>query len=84
MKSKQTQEERIKNKLIRDGFITRNECIKNYITRLSAYILILKKEGWEFEVKDKNGDYMYKTTKCPLQTRTMTLSNGEVIKQLIR
>jgi len=45
------------------GNITRNECLAAYISRLGAIINILKKEGWVFESKYVNGDYVYKTVK---------------------
>ena len=55
-----SQESRIKRKLNRDGFITRNECLKNYISRLGAVIFTLKKENYEFKAEDmENGDYRY-------------------------
>jgi hypothetical protein len=54
--------DRVKFKLKRDGFITRNECLSQYpaITRLSAHILTLKKEGYQFKVEDDGRDYKYK------------------------
>ncbi len=58
-KMKKTQLTRVKMKLKRDGFITRNECIRNYITRLSAIILILRNQGWDFKTSDIKGDYKY-------------------------
>ncbi len=61
---KKSQLERVKHKLRTDGYITRNEALKNYISRLGALIVILKEMGWEFEAKyiDKNGgkDFIYK------------------------
>lgn len=49
------------------GKITRNKCLRNYISRLGAIICDLKKDGYEFtgeyiEVKTPFGignDYMY-------------------------
>jgi len=56
-----SQIDRIKGKLKRDGFITRNECLQQYpaITRLSAHILTLKKEGYQFKVEEDKRDYKY-------------------------
>jgi len=69
MKSKKSQKERIISKLLKDKFVTRNECLKNFISRLSAIILELKNEGWEFKpefIKTPNGeDYKYTVTKIP-------------------
>lgn len=54
---KKTQLQRVRNKLMRDGFITRNECLKNYISRLSAIIYTLQKEGMMFITEESGGDY---------------------------
>lgn len=57
---KQTQEQRVIYKLRRDGFITRNECLKVYIARLAARIEDLEKQGWQFKAERmKNGDFRY-------------------------
>lgn len=84
MKTKLTQKQRIEKRLLDVGHISRNECIRNYITRLSAYILELKEEGWEFETKDTGHDYYYKVVKHPYKQIIRTLSNGEVIKTLVK
>lgn len=76
---KQTQRQRVISKLLKDGFITRNECLRVYISRLSAIIQVLEVEGWEFEAKDKEGDYIYKITKCPLTKQVYKLPNGEEV-----
>jgi len=56
-----SQKQRIIGQLQKYGFITRNACLKNYISRLGAIIFDLKQEGYEFEAKDmENGDYIYK------------------------
>lgn len=54
-----TQEDRIKHKLRVDGYVTRNEAIRNFITRLSAIILDLKYQGWDFKTEKVGGDYKY-------------------------
>lgn len=63
---KESQLERIKGKLKRDGFITRNECLKNYISRLGARINDLRNEGWNIKserIKTPYGeDYKYTLT----------------------
>jgi len=48
-KPKITQLQWVKDKLKKDGFITRNECLSNYISRLGAIISVLKEQGYEFE-----------------------------------
>ena len=68
----QTQEKWVKERLIANGKITRNECLRAYISRLGAIICNLKKEGWDFEtsyqkVETQYGwtgkDYIYKLKK---------------------
>lgn len=51
MKTKATQKSRIVKRLLEYGQISRNACLANYISRLSGYILELRKEGWDFETK---------------------------------
>lgn len=46
----QTQQQWVVEQLKKHGFVTRNQCLRNYITRLSAIIFELKdKKGFEFE-----------------------------------
>ena len=42
------------------GEISRNECLRNYFSRLGARINDLKRMGWQFETEKRNGDYVYK------------------------
>ena len=59
----QTQLEWVKKQIEEQGFITRNQCLRNYISRLGAIIADLKKEGYLFEAyyqKTEHGkDYIY-------------------------
>ena len=59
-------------KYIRDnGYISRNWCIRKFITRLSAIIFILKEKGYSFETKKIGatngavGDFIYTATEMP-------------------
>ena len=64
---KKTQLERVKYKLKIDKFITRNEALKNRITRLGAIICLLERENYIFEAYytiDKK-DYIYKVIYFP-------------------
>lgn len=54
-----TQKERVSKRLRERGVIYRNECIRNYITRLGAIIQTLEDEGWKFEAEHWRGDYRY-------------------------
>lgn len=65
----QTQRDWVKGRLVANGKITRNECLREYISRLGAIICDLKKDGWDFDtsyvkVESKYGwtgkDYVYK------------------------
>lgn len=64
----ETQLKLVKEKLETKGFITRNECLNLYITRLSAIIFKLKEMGYEIigrripTSKDKY-DYRYELVK---------------------
>lgn len=59
----------IVSQLKEKGEISRNTALKNYISRLGAYIWDLKKEGWKFKtetVKTPYGkDYVYKVVSEP-------------------
>jgi hypothetical protein len=57
---KLSQKKRIIGQLKQFGFITRNSCLKNSISRLGSIICNLKSEGYEFETSDMpDGDYKY-------------------------
>ena len=77
-----TQEQRIKKRLIERGEISRNECIRNYITRLSAIIFDLKEEGWDFDPKKVGNDYVYKVIKSPIK-KTVPLMTQEGTVRLL-
>jgi hypothetical protein len=62
----------VKNKLLYDGEISRNEALQNFISRLSGYILKLKKEGWEIsdgEYRKEHGgkNYYYTLISSPFK-----------------
>lgn len=60
---KQTQMKWIETQLSKKGKITRNECLRKYISRLGARISDLKARGYKFKTyykSTKNGmDYVY-------------------------
>ena len=64
---KLSQKNRIIRKLKADGFVTRNECLKVYISRLGAIICDLSKEGWIFHAYNKDGDYVYEVVENPIK-----------------
>lgn len=59
-----TQQSFVIEQLIVNGFITRNFCLRNYISRLGAIICDLRKKGFRFNpeyIDSYNGkDYIYR------------------------
>jgi len=58
----ESQLSKVKRKLIKDGFVSRNWCLERYISRLSSIIYILKDKGWAFRTEGKRGergDFLY-------------------------
>ena len=53
------QREWVMNELEFNGEVSRNTALKNYISRLSAIINCLKKEGYKFETEHRKGDFVY-------------------------
>lgn len=56
---KKTQYNIVLRHLIKYGYVTRNWCLRRYVSRLSAIIYVLKKQGYRFEISRKGGDYKY-------------------------
>jgi hypothetical protein len=69
---KKSQLERIRGVLDRDGYISRNACLRDYITRLAARIADLEDEGWKFETKKVGNDFVYRVVERP-KARQLTL-----------
>lgn len=63
MNVNQTQKEFVKSELAKHGFITRNKCLKKYVSRLASYICQLKGEGYEFDSKEIETSNSYGTQK---------------------
>lgn len=63
---KKTQLEWVLHRLTKYGHITRNQCLRAYISRLGAIIAKLKSQGYQFQAHyktTKSGkDYVYKLT----------------------
>lgn len=63
----------VENELIKNRRITRNFCLRNYISRLGAIISVLKDNGYVFEAKyveietpfGKGKDFEYSVVKFP-------------------
>lgn len=52
---KKSQKQRVINRLLERGEISRNQCLANYISRLSAIIQDLEEDGWIFETERRGG-----------------------------
>ncbi len=59
-----TQIEFVKVHLLKNGSISRNFALNNYITRLGAIIHLLKKEGWEIDTQKKDYITCHEWAKC--------------------
>jgi len=67
-----SQKERVIGQLLNTGRISRNLCLQNFISRLSAIIQVLESEGWIFETDRKEGDYIYFVRFCPYKKEQLT------------
>ena len=56
----------MKNELKLHGFITRNKCLRNYISRLSAIIFVLRDEGFA-EIRKQKAETMNKAIEAKIQ-----------------
>jgi hypothetical protein len=70
VKDFRSQQEWVVTQLDKNGYISRNQCLRNYITRLSAIIYDLRQAGWDFAtyyVATSGGskDYKYELIKRP-------------------
>lgn len=65
---KKTQRMWVEEQLLETGEISRNYCLANFISRLSAIIQDLEADGWVFETRKREGDYVYKLVDRPQKT----------------
>ena len=80
MNSQRTQQAWVKSQLRLNGQISRNEALRNFISRLGAIILTLKKEGWDFESGyDGHRNYVYKVKSAPV-VRKIEIINGRAVE----
>lgn len=70
---KNSQLQLVKKQLLETGQVSRNWCLQNYISRLSALVLLLKEDGFEIEgefVKTPKGkDFIYKLKSSPYKKK---------------
>lgn len=71
MTTKLSQEQWLRNQLITQGHVTRNQALRRFFSRLGARICDLRREGWEIDggwKETKNGkDYEYRLVARPKQ-----------------
>jgi len=83
-----TQKEWAINQLIKQGEVTRNSALQNYISRLGAIVCDLQKEGWELKGenrKEKYGkDFVYYLIKSPYKKQEYLLPDGTLVSKLIK
>lgn len=81
---KQTQEQWVKAQLLDKGSISRNEALRNYISRLGAITFDLREQGLDIEgtwVKTEQGrDYVYTLKTRPTKrVQHVEIVNGVAI-----
>ena len=78
-----SQKEKIIEQLKINNYVSRNWCLKNYISRLGAIIWQLKKEGWDFNANffKYNGgkDFRYYVIKMPSYQRDIINNQQQLI-----
>jgi hypothetical protein len=89
MINKLSQKQRIINKLLKDGEVSRNSALSNFISRLGAIICRLEKEGWkfsaEYEKTEKGQDYIYRIIHCPYKKQEyINPITGQIITKYIK
>lgn len=63
-----TQKKWVKNILLKEGEISRNFALSQYVSRLGSYICLLKKEGMQIEATKRGTDYVYTLINRPPRT----------------
>lgn len=64
-----TQEQIVKDRIDEAGEVSRNWCLRHFITRLAAIISNLKAQGYIFETERREGDYVYKKSDGQLKMK---------------
>ena len=84
-----SQRERIINKLLKDGEVSRNHALQNYISRLGAIICDLQTDGWQLRgeyLKTNNGkDFVYYLISSPYKKEEFKNPvTGQIITKYIK
>ena len=72
----------VEQQLKKDGEITRNQCLINYISRLGSIIYKLKKDGWIITPSRRGKDYVYTLGEAPkrrISTFEPVWKDGKII-----
>jgi len=78
----------VKQQLRQHGQVSRNDALANYISRLGAIILVLKREGWKIEGEygvriDGRGrggrDYFYNLKQAPVIRKVQIIDGRAVV-----
>lgn len=87
-----TQKQWVKEILLKDKRISRNTCLRNYISRLGAIICDLEKEGYSFNAKyikvdtpwgkGKGKDYLYTIIESSYSKLVQEFIDKEKIKDV--
>ena len=79
----QSQKQYVEKILLNHGEISRNHCLQERITRLSAIIQSLEESGWEFNphYRKENGgrNFYYTATKMPYRKVEYRVEGGPII-----
>lgn len=66
------------------GEISRNTCLKAYISRLGAIVQKLENEGYVFTTERRDGDYVYKLVSAPMRPVYEYVNKGGVMKPVVK
>lgn len=81
---RKTQRQWVEQQLLTTGEITRNQCLAQFISRLSGIIYRLENDGWVLEHSNRDGDYVYTLVNAPKRKKTICdIINGVAVPRVI-
>ncbi len=83
MRNKPSQKDIVLKELRTNGRVSRNQCLKMYISRLGAIICSLRTEGMGIDAEWKDGDYVYTLKDKPKDIITYSVGGTIVGKKEI-
>ena len=78
-----TQKQWIAKQLLENGSITRNKCLRNYISRLGAIMANLKEDGLEYTAGYKGVETMFGPKRDYEYTVVLNEKTIEILKGLL-